>query len=403
MAACGIEMQSVIAHEGLHLVEDFEAIDNDSESVMIEGTCSESSPEAHVLQFDEQELCLESLLSDVYDGVQEVDNFVDVVVVVEPTDAELGDECCPTFGVAAVAPLVEDCWEHGPSNCNKEVSVEDECQHFEPPDFDSCPPRGIEAEETLMIFDWDDTMLPSTWIAGEQLRLDEHSILSDEQREQLRELSRCVQKTLQVAKREGTVVLVTNAERGWIELSAHKFMPEVVPLLESCKLISARTAHESPACPHPLDWKLQAFAREMKTCALNTDGEVEEVATFANVLSLGDGAHEREAVLCISSSLPGCRGKSMRFLERPGIGELCRQHRLLKKRLKQLVRHEGDLDICMQRSAERCKPKKRKMSVAFCGGELGELDADQPSQRSRLESVQGFDAVWGPAGKVVSA
>lgn len=38
-----------------------------------------------------------------------------------------------------------------------------------------------------------------------------------------------------MAKQLGTVVLITNAERGWIELSCQKFLPTLFPALESVK------------------------------------------------------------------------------------------------------------------------------------------------------------------------
>lgn len=246
----------------------------------------------------------------------------------------------------------------------------------------------FSADETLLIFDWDDTILPSTWVAAQRLTLDKGSVLTDKQREQLKEVSLCTTETLSLAKQVGTVVLITNAERGWIELSSCKFLPEIVPLLENCKLISARTAHESPERPLPLDWKLEAFAREMVSRTQNDRKSTKDAAAFTNVLSIGDGAYERESLIRVSASLPECRGKSLRFVERPSIGKLCRQHRLVSKRLRQLVRYDGDLDLSM-----RSGKKKRKAKTAF----PDQLDTSQPGTRLRLEGVQGFDAMPQPS------
>ena len=43
-------------------------------------------------------------------------------------------------------------------------------------------------EETLIIFDWDDTVMPSSWIIDEGLRVDQE--LAEAHKEQLSELSR---------------------------------------------------------------------------------------------------------------------------------------------------------------------------------------------------------------------
>ena len=63
------------------------------------------------------------------------------------------------------------------------------------------------------------------------------------------------------SREDGTVVLVTNAEIGWIKLSCQKFLPTLAPLLENVKLVSARTTFEGTQCRSPLDWELRAFVQ----------------------------------------------------------------------------------------------------------------------------------------------
>merc|ERR1719210_333958 len=61
-------------------------------------------------------------------------------------------------------------------------------------------PMPFTPEETFIIFDWDDTLLASTWVQHQNLRLDEASIPNEEQQSQLYELAQCAGRTLQVAK-----------------------------------------------------------------------------------------------------------------------------------------------------------------------------------------------------------
>jgi len=198
-------------------------------------------------------------------------------------------------------------------------------------------------EETVMIFDWDDTVLPSSWVQEQGLRLDGESKLTPSQQEELLDLARLATQTLNMAKTLGTVVLVTNAERGWIELSCAKFLPSLVPTLHNVKVLSARTEYERPDLSSPFEWKLKAFVAEISRL-FNTDG----INRRKNILSFGDSAHEREALIHATANLPNCRTKSLKFVERPRIDQLRKQHALVGRCVKKIVHHDGNLDLCLR-------------------------------------------------------
>jgi len=219
----------------------------------------------------------------------------------------------------------------------------------EPPDATKAKCQAqqrFEAEETFLIFDWDDTVLPSSWVQGQGLRLDAESQVSEWQREQLAEVAQAAGETLRIAKQLGTVVIVTNAERGWIELSCQKFMPTLYPSLESLKLLSARTTYESPELASPLDWKLCAFDAEIRQ--VFGAEVIVKPERRKNVLSFGDSVHEREALLRTTAKLPNCRSKSLKFVERPDIGQICKQHSLVTSCFDHIVHHDGNLDLCIR-------------------------------------------------------
>jgi len=201
-------------------------------------------------------------------------------------------------------------------------------------------------EETVYIFDWDDTVLPSSWIQSQQLRLDRGSNLTKEQRQCLGEAARAAAQTLRYAKKHGTVVLVTNAERGWIELSCQKFLPTLQPLLEDVRMVSARTTYEGPGCEDPLDWKLRAFDVEIERHF--TREVLQDPLKRKNVFSLGDSVHEREALLTAASVFPNCCSKSLKFMERPDIQQLCTQHELISGSFERMTHHDGNLDLCIR-------------------------------------------------------
>lgn len=77
----------------------------------------------------------------------------------------------------------------------------------------------------LIIIDWDDTLNPSTWCVRSGVLV--HVEPSNRDVESVRELSSRVAETISLCMKWGHVVIVTNAESGWVELSAGSLMPEV--------------------------------------------------------------------------------------------------------------------------------------------------------------------------------
>jgi len=205
---------------------------------------------------------------------------------------------------------------------------------------------GFHPEETLFVFDWDDTILPSTWITRQGLRLDSASVVQPWQRERLDEVAQVASQTLRSAKQRGTVVLLTNAERGWIELSCTKFVPALLPVIENIKIVSARTTYESHSCTAPLDWKVKAFETEIaRACGADT---LVDPRMRKNIHSLGDSMHEREALHRATNRLPNCCVKSVKFVERPDLEQLIEQHSLVAHRLGDITHHDGCLDLCLK-------------------------------------------------------
>jgi len=205
-------------------------------------------------------------------------------------------------------------------------------------------PVPFSMDETVIIFDWDDTILPSTWVQNEYMRLDSDFVLSAWQQEQFAMVAKAAYETLTAAKRFGTVLLITNAESGWIELSCRKFLPTLVPALKGLKVISARTSYEGPDCLEPVSWKIRAFDVELRRI-FGPDADSER---RKNLLSLGDSVHEREALMRAASTMTNCCAKSMKFRARPAVRDMCRQHALVASCFERIVQHDGTLDLCIR-------------------------------------------------------
>jgi len=200
-------------------------------------------------------------------------------------------------------------------------------------------PPGFTMAETLIIFDWDDTILPTSWL-GEQGLLDSEQPPSEEQASRLQLVAEEASATLRAARARGNVVVVTNAGEGWVELSCRMYMPALLPLVQNLEVISARTAYEEGGIYAPTDWKCRAFAQKL-TNFYSTDHACYQ---RQNVISLGDSMYERKALMWATSCMPACRAKSLKFMERPTIERLAEQHQLVAGCLDQVIDYDGPLD-----------------------------------------------------------
>jgi len=227
-----------------------------------------------------------------------------------------------------------------------EASTESGCESL---DLESQgEPSQSDLPVTFLIFDWDDTLLPLTWLRQQGLLGSQRTQLGEEQRAQLSGAARCVARTLKLAKQLGRVAIVTNAEAGWVEASMQRFMPALAPLLDGMQVTSARTAYQWRAPDAPPEWKRMAFEREIgEFCQRLPDG------CWANVVSLGDLHCERDALFEAIEDAPDCWGKALKLLERPSLEQLVRQHGLIQECLAQVVAHNGCLDMSVEGAGGR--------------------------------------------------
>jgi len=260
------------------------------------------------------------------------------MAIVQEEQVQVQNKLCADYPSTSTILLAEDA-ESDPST---EIGSQDSDSDYSDDDCDDAL-GGFSIEDTILIFDWDDTVLPSTWIQEQGLRLDDESVLNEEQIAALTHMSEFAAQTLIVAKRHGKVILVTNAERGWIELSCQKFMPQLCSVLEDVKILSARSTWEHQGVASPFEWKYLAFEGEIHSFY----GDVSTERT-KNVISFGDSAHEREALIRVTERMPSCRTKSLKFVERPEVEQLVKEHELISGCFKHIVNHDGNLDLCIR-------------------------------------------------------
>jgi len=197
---------------------------------------------------------------------------------------------------------------------------------------------GGSDKESIIIFDWDDTLLASSFLSSKGYRLDTDKSKIVDVESGLRDLEQSIIAVLTLALQYGEVHIVTNAETGWVQLSAAKFIPAVVPLLHRVSILSARSTYEARYPDAPLKWKYYAFQDKLAP-------SFAEPKRSKNIISFGDSHVEREAVRAVTRGFPNTRCKSVKFAERPSMEQLRRQIELVTNCFQYIHHHDGDLDL----------------------------------------------------------
>lgn len=181
-------------------------------------------------------------------------------------------------------------------------------------------------------------------------RIDE---FAPEEARLLRILENRVLSLLKTAVTLGTVLIVTNAGDGWVELSSSRFLPAVRAFLQanyrSIKVISARARYVDAYREDPLQWKARTFADE-----LDAIYDVPCQLSFPfHVVVLGDSVGDRYAAHLAASALTEAGKpivlKVVKFLERPTIDQLCKELEVLLDHIHAMTSYQGPFDVSMYR------------------------------------------------------
>lgn len=195
----------------------------------------------------------------------------------------------------------------------------------------------------IFILDWDDTLLPSSALTADNITLSSPTI-SDEIAKKLETNEKIVYQLLtNIINAQFNIYIVTNAEQGWVELSAKKFMPTIADLFKKYKnnitILSAQTIYSWIYPNNNAVWKYMAVNEILK----HFDSD-----TIANIISFGDSENERTALINNSNKFKKNFCKSIKFVGLPSYEKLCRQLQYTIINLNNIISHRGPLDLMMK-------------------------------------------------------
>jgi hypothetical protein len=206
------------------------------------------------------------------------------------------------------------------------------------------PTQEEKKHNSIIIFDWDDTLLPTSFLTPNGL-FTEETMIDDRDLDKIRSLETNVYRILDQAIKKGDTFIITNAAPGWVEYSTRKFYPMVYKLLKHINIVSARGEFEKI---HPGDsrqWKIQAFLDMLKNMDINL---------ITNLICLGDSIIEMEAAHILASRFTHAYIKTVKFRESPKPEELLKQLGLVIDQFDRIYSAIKNLTIKVDK-----KPRKK--------------------------------------------
>jgi len=196
-------------------------------------------------------------------------------------------------------------------------------------------PCSAPKSQAVLIFDWDDTLICTTWLHSNSSRQALPSVFNGLSAKLAWEAAAVLRQACQL----GQTFIITNAEAGWVEGSAGQWLPELLPTMQHINIISARAKHQHWS-PDIHQWKMRAF--------LDLQLQLDQKA-ITNVVAVGDADYEMDAAHALGKQCTRATVKTIRFVASPSPQELLKQLIMLRQKLPMIVESGRNLAIGMNR------------------------------------------------------
>lgn len=198
----------------------------------------------------------------------------------------------------------------------------------------------MEEQDTVTVFDWDDTLMPTTHLNANK-NIGSYPLISYN-----------INTLISRAEKYGSVLIITNAELDWVKFCI-KLLPGCETVLNNIRIISAKT--------HGYDigenntWKKRMFLSILPEYL--TDN-------ITQLVCFGDAYHDREASLKIKNIFKGkIKVKNIKYCEFPSRSQLYNQQEIIMNNFDSLYRCNQHLDLMiMFKPGEIIAPNKPSLS-----------------------------------------
>lgn len=245
------------------------------------------------------------------------------------------------------------------------------------------PNNKEKNHNSIIIFDWDDTLLCTTFLTPNGIFYDNIKI-EKKDLEKITKLESLTYNILKSSIEKGETYIITNAARGWVEYSAKRFYPKVYPLLSKLNIISARGEFEKK---HPGDsrqWKILTFLKLVK---------IIDTKLVTNIICLGDSLIEMEAAHILASKFSQVFIKTVKFRENPTPEELFKQLQLILNQFDHIFSAVKNLTIKVERKSKN--PSNNKTNYTsfqnLSNFDISQIRNSMPNQANIIKSAEKLE------------
>ena len=201
------------------------------------------------------------------------------------------------------------------------------------------PDNRAKTHNSLIIFDWDDTLLPTSFLTPDGI-FNQNMTLTEIEQKKISKLEKSALNLLNMALSKGDVYIITNAGLGWVEYSAQKFYPNIYDILPKIQIISARGEWEKAYPGDSRKWKIHTF--------LSLQDRLNK-KLLTNIICLGDSLFEIEAGRVLANCFKEAFVKTIKFKEGPKLEELSKQLALVINQFNSICSTVKNLTIRVEK------------------------------------------------------
>ena len=177
--------------------------------------------------------------------------------------------------------------------------------------------------KSLIIYDWDDTLFPTSWYLNNlnmKLQLIDNSIY------------KLLYKSLQISN----IIIVTNAHLNWI-YKIINYMPMTQQLIKQNIPIISTINNYSHIGLNNID--------KLKTIVYNND-IIEFINNCNNIISIGDSECEYKALVSLGNKFYNKKKlKNIKLISKPTLNELLDEHQILLKEINNINNYNNHCDL----------------------------------------------------------
>ena len=193
---------------------------------------------------------------------------------------------------------------------------------------------------TLFIFDWDDTLFFTTHLNPSKNNL--FFYVNENEKKMMKTIEYYIIEILNKALNKGTVLIITNSSEGWVEACAKFYYPNLIPILKNIYIISARELYQEEIPNEPGTWKLRTF-KDLKE-KFNF-----EECLVTNIICFGDDNNEIFAAKKLGENINNCLIKTVKFRDKPNLRDMLKQLILINEQILRVYNYPKSLTIQIEK------------------------------------------------------